>query len=161
MRLLPLLVGLLMPACAQEGVGGLPPAAPIDFASLTRPATPNTALAAPAGFSPTPDIVTHPYKLAAPALLAAMQRVAAAEPRTYPQATFADRLQADYVVRSAVFNFPDLVTVQTAPVTTDPASSTLIIWSRSVYGHSDLGVNRKRVAAWIATLDSDLSRSQP
>ena len=38
-------------------------------------------------------------------------------------------------------------------------TSDLIIWSRSVYGESDLGVNRKRVAAWLDALDKILPPS--
>jgi uncharacterized protein (DUF1499 family) len=34
----------------------------------------------------------------------------------------------------------------------DAGSARLVLWSRSVYGQSDLGVNRKRVAAWLAAL---------
>ncbi len=54
------------------------------------------------------------------------------------------------MVRSAVFNFPDLVTAQVDPAPADMAS--LVLYSRSVYGHGDLGVNRARVDAWLAAL---------
>jgi uncharacterized protein (DUF1499 family) len=54
-----------------------------------------------------------------------------------------------------VFNFPDLVTVQVSPA--PPDGATLVIWSRSVYGESDLGVNRKRVVAWLSALDAALN----
>jgi hypothetical protein len=157
MTLFAVLLGLLLPACGAAGTGGLPPAAPIDFAALQRPATPNTALAAPAGFSPQPDLTTPTYPMPSAKLFAAAQAVAARQPRTFQQAVFADRLQAAYVVRSAVFNFPDLVTIQVVAANT--GASNLIIWSRSIYGRSDLGVNRKRVAAWLAALNAALSRS--
>ena len=58
MRLLPMLVGLLMPACAYEGAAGLPMPGRMDFSHLQRPSSPNTSLAAPAGFMPAPDIAT-------------------------------------------------------------------------------------------------------
>jgi uncharacterized protein (DUF1499 family) len=38
----------------------------------------------------------------------------------------------------------------------DPDSSTLIMYSRSVYGRSDLGVNRQRVATWLAALQTKI-----
>ncbi len=80
--------------------------------------------------------------------------MAAEQPRTFKAALYPDQLQAHYVARSAVFNFPDLITVQVRQET--PDSSDLIIWSRSVYGECDLGVNRKRVQAWLGALDSKL-----
>jgi uncharacterized protein (DUF1499 family) len=149
------LVGLVMPACAFAGAGGLPAPTLMDMTHIARPATPNTALAAPADFRPPPDIVTPTYKVPPDRLFAAVEAVAGAEPRTYPAADFAAARQLDYVVRSAVFNFPDLVTVQVSPA--PPDGATLVIWSRSVYGESDLGVNRKRVVAWLSALDAALN----
>ena len=159
MRLLALLASLVYPACAASGAHGLAPAAPIDLADLHRPATPNTALAAPAGFVPRPDLITPLYPVAAAALLAAVRKVAAAEPRTYPDGVFPAARQADWVVRSAAFNFPDLVTAAVAPA--GPGHARLILWSRSVYGRSDFGVNRARLRAWLAALARLLRHPQP
>ncbi len=153
MRLLPMLLGLVLPACAGEGAAGLPVPPPMQLAGLQRPASPNTALAAPKGFVPTPDIVTRVYAVPPERLYATIREVAASQPRTFLAASYDDRRQAHYVVRSAVFNFPDLVTAEIG------ADSTLILWSRSVYGHSDLGVNAKRLAAWLAALDVALLSS--
>jgi uncharacterized protein (DUF1499 family) len=149
------LVSFVMPACAFTGAAGLPPPALMDIAHIERPATPNTALAAPADFRPAPDIATPIYRVSADRLFTAIEGVAAGQPRTFPAATFQAQLQADYVVRSAVFNFPDLVTVQVSP--RPPDGATLVLWSRSVYGEGDFGVNRKRVAAWLTALDAALN----
>ena len=150
MRLLALLIGLALPACSGSGAEGVPVPPPIDFSALVRPATPNTALAAPAGFRPEPDIVTRAYGVTPQKLYEAVRRVALAQPRTYAHVAYDDRLQAHFVARSAVFNFPDLIAVQVTP------EGGLILWSRSVYGEFDLGVNRKRVQAWLAALDAAL-----
>jgi uncharacterized protein (DUF1499 family) len=152
MRLAGLLIGLLMPACGFEGAQGLPPPALMDMSALHRPATPNTALAAARGFSPTPDIITRQYDVPPARLYAALKEVAAAQPRTFPAGEFPAQMQVHYVARSAFFNFPDLVTAQVNP------DSALTLWSRSVYGRSDLGVNRKRLEQWLAALDRDLGR---
>ncbi len=151
MRVIPMLLGLLLPACAGQGVEGLPVPLPLDFAHIERPATPNTALAAPAGFTPAADLETRRYTVSPERLYAAIRRVALAQPRTWLQVAYDDRLQADFVARSAVFNFPDLIAVQVTP------ESRLILWSRSVYGRSDLGVNRKRLLAWLGALDANLA----
>ena len=151
---LALLAGLFLPACAASGAQGLPQPAVVDFMQLERPASPNTALAAPEGFRAAPDIVTRPYPLAAPRLYAALQDLAAHQPRTYQAAAYPPQLQLHWVVRSAVFNFPDLMTAQIAPI--GESASTLILYSRSVYGRSDLGVNRKRLHSWLEALDASL-----
>ena len=144
------LIGLALPACGFPGAAGLPTPPPLDVAHIVRPASPNTALAAPAGFSPAPDILTLRYRLPADRLFAVVLDVAASQPRTFQAALYPDQLQAHYVARSAVFNFPDQIMVQVRR--DDPDSSTLIVYSRSVYGESDFGVNGRRIEAWLADL---------
>jgi uncharacterized protein (DUF1499 family) len=151
------LISLALPACGFPAAEGLPTPPVMDIAHIARPASPNTALGAPSGFSPAPDIVTPAYRVPADMLFALAQDVAAEQPRTFKAALYPDQLQAHYVARSAVFNFPDLITVQVRQET--PDTSDLIIWSRSVYGEGDFGVNRKRVQAWLAALDSKLPPS--
>jgi uncharacterized protein (DUF1499 family) len=151
------LIGLVLPACASVGAGGLPVPPPMDISRIERPATPNTALAAPAGFTPAPDIVVPSYKLPPARLYALARAMAASQPRTFASASYDDRLQADWVVRSRVFNFPDLVTLQVIRSGTE--GSTLVLYSRSVYGHSDLGVNKARLTAWLAALDEQVKTS--
>jgi uncharacterized protein (DUF1499 family) len=150
-RLLPAALGLLLAGCSGHGAEGIKVPPPMDFSHLTRPSTPNTALAAPAGFVPAPDIVTRRYPVPPDRLYAAIKAVALAQPRTYPLVAYDDRRQAHYVARSRVFNFPDLIAVQVGD------DGSLILWSRSVYGESDLGVNRRRLAAWLAALDAALA----
>ncbi len=148
------LLGLLLPACGATGPHGLPVPPPIDLAQIVRPASPNSALAAPGGFSLPPDIVTPVYPVAADHLFASVQAVAAAQPRTYPAAAYPDRRQADWVARSVVFNFPDTIMAQVSPAGRNKA--TVVLYSRSVYGYSDLGVNRHRLAAWLAALNQSI-----
>jgi uncharacterized protein (DUF1499 family) len=62
--------------------------------------------------------------------------------------------QFDYLQRSARFRFPDIVTVRFIAVS--PAQSTLAIYSRSLYGKSDFGVNRERIDAWLKMLREGL-----
>ncbi|HBK07582.1 MAG TPA: DUF1499 domain-containing protein [Acetobacteraceae bacterium] len=151
------LVSLVLPACGFPAAEGLPTPPLMDVTQIVRPASPNTALAAPAGFNPSPDLVTPPYALQADRLFALVLDVATNQPRTYPAARYPDQLQAHYVARSAVFNFPDLIMIQVVP--TGPGSSSLIVYSRSVYGQSDLGVNRKRLDTWLAALNTKVPPS--
>ena len=149
------LLGIFLPACGQPGISGLPVPTPMDMTHISRPGTPNTALAAPAGFSPPPDIVTPVYPLPAPRLLAEVRAIARNQPRTFEAAEFASRMQVHYVVRSAILNFPDLLTIQALPV--EGKSSTLVMYSRSVYGRSDFGINHRRLETWLAILQNTMT----
>jgi uncharacterized protein (DUF1499 family) len=144
------LIGLVYPACAAPGVQGLPHPPPTDMTRLERATSPNFALAAPAGFQPKPDIMTPSYPVPVSRLQAAVRAVAAAQPRTFLAAEYPVERQIHWVVRSAVLNFPDLVTAQMTWTGQD--SSSLVLYSRAVYGYSDFGVNRLRVNAWLAEL---------
>jgi uncharacterized protein (DUF1499 family) len=149
------IIGWFLPACAAAGALGLPHPALMDMGRLQRPTSPNTALAAPAGTTPAPDIVTPRYAVPAPVLFVGLRAMADAQPRTFLAAEYLAAGQVHYVVRSALFNFPDLVTAQVTAA--GPDASTLVLYSRSVYGHSDLGVNRARVTTWLAALDRTLN----
>lgn len=151
------LVGLMLPACAAAGAAGLPVPPPMDITRIARPATPNTALAAPSEFVPSPDVFVPALHLPPREMFVLIHKIAAAQPRTFLAADYPDRLQADWVVRSLVFNFPDQVMVQVLPA--GPGASTLVIYSRSVYGHSDLGVNLARVRAWLASVTDAIPSS--
>lgn len=151
------LFGLAFPACAAPGAQGLPYPQPMDIAHIERPASRNTALAAPAGFRPVPDIAIPPYPIPASRLYATVRTMAAAQPRTYVAAEYPVLLQIHWVARSAVLNFPDLVTAQVVADGQD--SSSLVLYSRSVYGYSDFGVNCQRVTTWLAALQTQLNHT--
>lgn len=144
------LLGLFLPACAGTGAAGLPVPKLMDMQHLARPASPNSALAAPAGSQPAPDLVTPRFSLPAPRLYDLLVAVAEEQPRTFMAAQYVAQLQAHFVARSALLNFPDLITAQVAEA--GPDASTLVLYSRSVYGYSDLGVNRKRLSTWLAAI---------
>ncbi len=149
------LIGLLLPACAGVGAHGLPRPPLMDMTRLERPATPNTALAAPPGFVPAPDLETPVYPVPAATLYADLRAVAAAQPRTWLAAAYPERGQLHWVVRSAFWNFPDRVTGQV--LADGPDAARLILYSASVYGYGDFGVNRRRLRTWLAALGTALA----
>ncbi len=69
--------------------------------------------------------------------------------------THPSRLQAQFVARSAWLNFPDLIVAQVNAA--GRGKSTLVLYSRSVYGYGDFGANRARVSTWLAALDRTLT----
>lgn len=152
MRLLPMLLSLVYPACGTVGAAGLALPGPMDMSRIERPASPNTALAAPAGFVPAPDLVTN-VAGDPDTVYAAVRRFAAAQDHLFLHAAFDDRRQVHFVARTPTANFPDLVTAQVTP------AGGLILWSRSVYGRSDFGANRARLEAWVTAIARELSRN--
>lgn len=144
-----MMLGLILPACGARGPAGLPAAVPLDLAALRRPASPNSALASPPDLGPVPDVASPRCDVPPPALYAALRRVAETELRVFLLERFDAQLQAAYVARSAFWNFPDVIQVAALP---DGAGSRPVIYSRSIYGRYDFGVNRKRVKAWLARL---------
>ncbi|MEQ8345131.1 MAG: DUF1499 domain-containing protein [Sneathiellaceae bacterium] len=122
-----------------------------DLAALNQPRKPNQYLAMPPGFGRARPHRTVPvFPRPAAELAEAVRAMALAQPRTILKAQAEDGLHMDFVQRSALFRFPDIVTVQIVPV--DDARATLAIYSRSVYGHRDFGVNRNRVDDWLTRL---------
>ena len=150
------LIAFFLPACGASGAGGLPTPRLLDMNHIQRPASPNTALAGPAGTDPAPDIVTPVFPGLPSHLYEAVIAVAAEQPRTFLAAAYPAERQAHFVARSAVFNFPDLVTAQIG--TAGRESSTLVLYSRSVYGYSDLGVNRQRLSDWLAAVQTRINQ---
>jgi uncharacterized protein (DUF1499 family) len=137
-----------------RGANGLPPAAPVEFRSLVLPPSPNTCLAAPAGGHPAAHITTPPLPVGAAAAWPVLRRLGERFPRTYPLAEWPERRQAQWVERSAALNFPDVVAAELAEGPHGAAA--LFLFSRSLFGRSDFGVNRRRVQAWIEAFDAAL-----
>ena len=147
-----LATGMLVGGC--EMADGITAPAPGDLGAIQRPASPNTALAGPAGFMPMPNLPTRRYNVPPDRLFAAVRTVIAARPRTVLLGDDMGRRRTDHVERSLVFRFPDIVLAQV--LATDDGQSDLIIYSYSLKGHYDFGVNRRRVAAILSALDTAL-----
>lgn len=121
---------------------------PLDFESLRLAKSPNQYLILPAG---SPDLGQHgaspnfgvPLGELSDAFFDAIENEArVTSTNRYPEAN-----QYEFIQRSRIFGFPDVITVQF--VSTGEGASTLAIYSRSKYGRGDLGVNRGRVERWL------------
>ena len=127
----------------------------VDFAALELSNDPNWYLMCPPGLCGAGAHADSPlFDVPVERLRARWREVAAAEPRVELVAGHGDGWQCDYVQRSARFRFPDIVTVRFIAVSA--TQSTLAIYSRSIYGRSDFGVNRARIEAWLARLREGL-----
>src|SRR5262245_25705851 len=128
---------------------------PIDFGTLQRRTTMNDALACPPTHCPLakPDLEPGTFAMPTAALRARAADIALAQPRTGllhggPPCDGPDR----YVQYSSIMRFPDTIDVEILPVGDD--KSTIAIYSRSLLGSYDFGVNRARIARWLAALRS-------
>jgi len=151
---LPATIGGLCFLCDHsEGKGSVDPLMRIDFATLVRSPRPNTFLLAPPGFCPATriDAQSPLFGVSAARLREAFLQVALAKPRVSHVLKDDLALYDNFVARSALFGFPDLIAARFIDV--DGGRSRLAVYSRSVFGHSDLGVNRKRVLSWMRELE--------
>jgi uncharacterized protein (DUF1499 family) len=139
----------------SRGARGVPPPAPVDFATLALPASPNTCLLTPTNAPGAGHLHRDPFPVTPEAAFEAIRAVAGAQPRVFPLAEYADRRQAQWVARTRVLNFADIVVAEVAPV---EGGTGLWLYSRSLLGWSDLGANRARVMAWLAEFENRLRR---
>lgn len=145
------MIGLIF----SRGAEGVPPPQPLDFATLVLPSSPNTCLLTPSTAPGQGHLHHDPFPVTTEAAFAAIRAVAAAQPRTYPLADYPARFQAQWVVRSRLMNYPDIVVAEAAPA---GDGTGLWLYSRSLLGHSDFGVNRARVMAWLGAFEDRLRR---
>ena len=124
-------------------------------ASLRRP---NFCLAAPV-WSELPGIAlfTEPVERPVAVIWARLQEYMSAGQRagqTEIRYQNAELGAADFVERTRVFRFPDLISVRLQPSHAIAGATDILLLSRSVYGHSDWGVNRKRVRGMLRQLSA-------
>ncbi len=130
---------------------------PVDFATLELSGKPNQYLMCPADLcAARAHAEPPPFDVSAPELAKTWAAVVAAEPRVSRLAEDAAALQSDYVQRSALWRFPDIVTARF--IALSPETSTVAVFSRAIYGYGDLGVNRKRVTRWVRLLGEAVAR---
>lgn len=135
------------------------PPPPVDFATLRRPPRPNTCLAAPEGATPAPvDLPAPVFPVPADALRRAWCAMLDETPRVEILPA-PDEATVEAVQRTRFLRFPDLVTARF--LTLPGGGSSLIVYSRSVYGHADFGVNRRRVRSWLRRLEERVGGQPP
>lgn len=123
----------------------------IDFATLQRDSVPNQYLLCPKGMCQAETDGEAPvFDLPNERLQVAWEEMLAEQPRLQLLRRDVTNIQIDYVQRTRFLRFPDLITVRFVPI--DDGHSTVAMYSRSVWGKGDMGVNRTRVEEWLARL---------
>ena len=159
--LVPLLAyGGLALAVGRDGVWetlfGPGDRSPVTFETLQPPDRPNRHLVCPPDLCRAADGESPVFPVSVEAQRAAWDRLLDREgARRLPGPDG----QIDVEVRTPWLRFPDLVTIR--PIALAPGRSTVALYSRSLYGHSDLGVNAARLRAWLAALAAELGGTAP
>jgi uncharacterized protein (DUF1499 family) len=118
----------------------------VDPRAIPKPDRPNHWLIRPAGGDARPP----DYALEAPELARIVDAVVTAQPRTQRIAGAVDSGHMTYLTRTLLIGYPDYVSIR---VYATEMGSSLAVFSRSRFGQSDLGANRKRMEKWMAAID--------
>jgi len=119
----------------------------VDFATLQLGPKPNQYLVCPPGFCQSePHREAPTYAVSAERLEQAWFEMIERQPRVTRLGS-TESAQYDFEATTALMGYPDTVTVRF--IESDEGSSMLAIYSRSHYGHSDLGANKKRIDSWL------------
>jgi uncharacterized protein (DUF1499 family) len=140
-----------------RGPNGLPPPQPIDFPRLRLPTSPNAHLAAPPGATNERHETVPLLPVTPDVAWGVLRALGDGIERTWRMAEWPELRQAQWVARTRWANFPDLINGQVLEM---PGGAGLFLYSRSLIGYSDLGVNAQRVAAWRAAFDVALARAR-
>ncbi len=143
----------------REAESHLAPGEIVDFAARASAGRANVFAACPPGYcAPPGDMASPIFAMDVERLRGYWSELIAVQPRVALVAWDTQRQRATYIERSVVFRFPDIVTVEFLPL--GEGKSSLAIDSRSRYGRGDMGVNRRRVVAWLTTLKTMMREDQ-
>ena len=121
----------------------------IDFQNLTPPKRPNYCIVAP-GRPGERWLAPQQYDVPVDVLQQAWQRMIVKQPRV--KVLQSTEQQIVYVQRSRIFRFKDIVVVEFVKLADQQSS--IYLYSHSVLGYSDFGVNCQRVKQWLSALEN-------
>jgi uncharacterized protein (DUF1499 family) len=119
----------------------------VDPRAIAKPDRPNHWLIRPeGGDARPPDYALEPAELAR-----IIDAVVLAQPRTVRVAGSVESGHMTYLTRTLLMGYPDYVSIRVLATGT---GASLVAFSRSRFGQSDLGANRKRMELWLAAIDT-------
>ncbi|MEM1201543.1 MAG: DUF1499 domain-containing protein [Pseudomonadota bacterium] len=130
---------------------------PVDFTKNILTSKPNQYLVCPAEHcGDEPQMVSPVYQISRDEALHVWDTMMAGKTQ-FQRLNGSDKLdRRQYEERSKLMRFPDRISVQFLELS--PATSGVAIYSRSKYGHSDLGVNEARVVQLMADFRANLDQ---
>ena len=125
----------------------------VDPFLISRPITPNTYYVAPQGMVEAKTDLGAPIYSAPAAIMAkAFDDFVLTQSNTIRLAGSVEEGWLTYVQRTPVMRMPDYISIKF--IDFDDGGSTIAIYSRSRFGHGDMGVNKARVDLWLQSLSS-------
>ena len=125
----------------------------IEFSTLDINPKPNQFLVCPSGYCiAKPHLISPVFEMDVEALRQRWMVMVAALPRIKADLSDDQLMQYEYIQRTALLRFPDSITVRF--ISLGKNRSTLAVYSRSHYGHSDFGTNEARVRLWLSLMQS-------
>ena len=123
----------------------------MEFKTLIPPHTPNNFFSTASTIkSSQAHSISPNYNFTTSELLKELSRIALSEPRTIIISNNINTQQIKFCQRSFAFRFPDYIWAEATKI--DSNTSSISIYSKSKYGYSDFGVNKKRVSRWLEKL---------
>lgn len=122
-----------------------------DPATVQKTAKPNQFLMRDGG-----DAAAEVFDISPAKLATAFHKVAMSQPRVSVLTEADNDYWITYVQRSKLMGYPDYISIRIEPV--DEDKSALLVYSRSRFGRSDLGVNKARVKDWLGQLRNVVAR---
>lgn len=123
-----------------------------NFKTDTPDTKPNHYLICPQAYCKAkPNQISPVFSMSMQQLENKWEQMIAKQPRVTLINKDANTHQYFYMQRSAVFKFPDFITVQFIPLTNN--TSTIAMYSQAKYGYYDFDVNKKRLISWVNMLD--------
>ena len=120
----------------------------------------NEYIVAPRGVAPRARVVEAPsFAIPADKLFQVIESVMNSEPNIEFIDRDASNLRVEYVQRTPIFRFPDIITLMAVPQTS--SSSSIAVHSYSIYGAGDLGVNKSRVLHILDAVAAVAKSSSP
>lgn len=124
----------------------------IGITELRSPLPKNSFLACPPGYCSAGEAIASPvFDVPWERLYDYWTEVISGEKRVASVVADTNTRRLFYIQHSPTFRFPDVITVEF--VALGPDRSSIAIYSRSRYGESDFGKNRKRVEKWVVLLE--------
>lgn len=133
------------------------PAVQVDFKNIAYINTPNYYLVCPPKYcSITPNEISPVYPIEVRHVDIHLKQVIERQPRITLIAEDKENYRYTYIQRTKYLGFPDTINVQLLSLGEN--HTTVLIYSQSKYGYSDLGVNKARVKNWLFELSEDLGK---
>ncbi|GAB4576469.1 MAG: hypothetical protein Tsb008_20590 [Rhodothalassiaceae bacterium] len=143
---------LLMPSDRLESLFGTGALEPTDFRTLERKDKPNSYLLCPRDHCPRAraDAEAPVFDMPVEELRRRLLSLVDGDANLKVHAMDLERGYFEIIARTPSMRFPDIISVELLELPN--GRSSLAIFSRSVYGYSDLGANRKRIERWLAII---------